>query len=618
MTEITSLTALYIFVMQLKTSTRHIRHQHTCLLTTCNNHTRADSYCSDVCARLGLGGNSIQSRSRRRTKAPTTTTSIIGTTDRLEAESPTIEATDRLTPQTNEPEAVTMVDPIRKNVLKNLTTTLTPILTRVTDELPEALATQVTNDPLEAAEALAAQIENAIYDYLGDDGDNGSKLCGTRYKVKVRSLLYNLRDKANQEFQRRVVRGDMSTETLAQMSSEDMANPELKSMSESLREKSIKNSVLKVENMPIIKKTHKGDIIMMPKEKKPSSKDRSSLPKLTTTSSSKDFNNATKLPTTPSFSASPSSASTASVKPTALANINKETMDELWKQIGITGSSETMEKQSEVEIGRRKKSSVDLEALLGAEDEDMDLYAGEDDEGDHSNLTGCWSGRVDMPDVASFDAQARQIGGRTLNQQEWHDILPSVMFVEGRIQMDSANKYVSSLDQSTSRDVVLLEVVCQSSTAANERHMQTLLNYFECRKRYGVVGHDKVKIKDFYLWPLYKSQPMPRALRAVSVEDKPRDVDMLLGVLVISKPRPGQPTPPPHGKQQAHHQYNPLPQSLHIQQDPPPFPYQQQQQRYQSQQQRPPSFPQLSNSSEPVNHSSQTPYNPSYPSYYPS
>jgi hypothetical protein len=307
-------------------------------------------------------------------------------------------------------------------------------------------------------------------------------------------------------------------------------------------------------------------------------------------------------------------------------------MDELWKQIGITRDSEAMEKQNEVEASQRKKSSVDLEALLGAEDEDMDLYAGEDDEGGSSDSTGCWSGRVDMPDVASFDAQARQIGGRTLTQQEWHDILPSVMFVEGRIRMDSANKYVSSLEQSTSRDIVLLEVACQSSTAANERHMQTLLNYFECRKRYGVVGHDKTKIKDFYLWPLYKSQPMPRALRAVSVEDKPRNVDMLLGVLVVSKPRPGQSIqPPPYGKQQTHHQYNPSQQSLHTQpqipyhhpsqhtqQDSSSFPYQLQRQRYQSQPQKPPSFPQLSDNSDHINNNSQSPYNPSYPSYYPS
>ncbi|KAI8336818.1 transcription factor S-II, central domain-containing protein [Chlamydoabsidia padenii] len=602
-----------------KTLTRNTRHQHTCLLATCNNHTRADSYCSDICARLDMaensGGVSSRPKSKKRSKSFSTT--------HLDTESTTSETSDDLetttvkivtTPSTaTDPEPVKTIDPIRKNVLKSLTTTLTPILTRATDELPEALAVQVANDPLEAAESLATQIEGAIFDHLGDenvssDNKQGGKQCGDRYKIKVRSLLYNLRDKANQEFQRRVVTGDMSTEALALMSSEDMANPELKSMSESLREKSIKNSVLKIETMPIIKKTHKGDIIMIPKkDNKDSSSTTKSFLKLTTTSNKDDpvstsNKKATYSPTTTSSTSSPVSTSTVSGTPLIPPVVTKETMDAIWKQIGITKNSEGTQQANDTNSNKKKKPSVDLEALLGEEDEGDTLYAVDEDEDE-----SCWNGRVDMPEVASFDAKARQIGGRTLTQQEWRDILPTDFFVEGRIRMDSADKYVSSMEQSTSRDVVLLEVECQSSTASNDRHMQTLLNYFECRKRYGVVGHDKTKIKDFYLWPLYKSQPMPHALRAVVMNEKqqqPREGDMFLGVLVISKPNPQQ------GGHQ--HKHRPRPPSLPTQQQqqsyqnqPSSLPYQSQ--RYQAQQKPSAPIPQLG--------TDQSHYNPSY---YPS
>ncbi|KAI8366092.1 transcription factor S-II, central domain-containing protein, partial [Radiomyces spectabilis] len=459
-------------------------------------------------------------------------------------------------------------NPIRKNVIRNMSNTLKSIIENALEKDPTLFESSDSPDNVlkatALAEELAKSIEEAMYTKLADavPGKPGRILCGERYKSKFRSLLYNLKDKANEIFQMRVVTGDLVPEELARMSSEDMANPELKSMSETLRKKSIKDSVLKLQNMPIIKKTHKGDIIMIPNKETNFSEEQQPPPPPSPLSvdihdRKRDYNDITK-----SDDATNSRKSSMSATPSTPTTAKTDPLDNILARIGVhaDGTSDTANNDR----NKKRKVTLDVEQLLG--DEDIQLEIGSDDEGvittrrtvnehgeevyeperkksEEPKPPVIWRGRVNMPQVAEFEGSARQIGGRTLSEAEWMDVLSPTMWIEGRIPRDRVTDYVTQTQYSTSREIVLLVIEPeprQPSTSAdvaqaNHQQAQSLLHYFESRKRYGVVGHNKTKIKDFYLLPLYKTQDIPDCLYVVRVDEIQRECDLFLGVLVISK-----------------------------------------------------------------------------------
>lgn len=61
---------------------------------------------------------------------------------------------------------------------------------------------------------IAAAIEEAVHSQKTD----------AEYKTRMRTIIFNLRDKKNPELRRRVVLGEVSPEEFAVMSSEEMAS----------------------------------------------------------------------------------------------------------------------------------------------------------------------------------------------------------------------------------------------------------------------------------------------------------------------------------------------------------------------------------------------------------
>lgn len=418
---------------------------------------------------------------------------------------------------------------------------------------------------LNIAELVAANIENAMYEHLAEPHPkfpaSKPQVCGEKYKGKFRSLLHNLKDKANEIFQLRVMTGDLSPEVLVSMSAEDMANPELKSMSETLRQKSIKNSVLKTQNMPIIKKTHKGDIIMMPSKDNASFVDeqagkRSPLVKL---DEKRDEHGSPRSPS--------SRKSSISLTPKSpMAKI--DTLDDILARMMPTSEGEEKGKRSADSPGdnkqKKRKVDIDMEKLLG--DEDVQLEFGSDDEGlvessiksdndmatdklEHNTATAksssddlrayslhpIWHGKTIMQQVAEFESSSFQIGGRCLADQEWADILSPTIWIEGRIPTDRVTDYLTQTQFSSSKELILIEIKCSQSASQGEA--DNLLKYFSSRNRYGVVARNKPIIKDFYIIPLTAQENLPDCLVALNhgVREKDRDRDMLLGIIVLNK-----------------------------------------------------------------------------------
>lgn len=431
-----------------------------------------------------------------------------------------------------------------------------------------------TPSAMQIAEQLAANIENAMFEHLAEPHPkfpaSKSQTCGERYKGKFRSLLYNLKDKANEIFQLRVITGDLAPEILVNMSGEDMANPELKSMSETLRQKSIKNSVLKIQNMPIIKKTHKGDIIMMPpQESNIYAEDqvakKSPLIKLDDQKFEQES------------SQSPSSRKSSLSMTPKSPTINTDTLDDILARMGSSTAGKDNGKGKRSAEGtvdkeqKKRKMELDMEKLLG--DEDVQFEFGSDDEGlitsgiksydndihlndaevsQYGTTTPSgspnsqdqvksyshhpiWHGKTIMQQVAEFESVALQVGGRYLAQAEWTDILSPTIWIEGRIPTDRVTDYLTQTQFSSSKELILVEIKC--SQPNGQQDADNLLKYFHSRQRYGVVARNKTTIKDFYIIPLAAQDHLPDCLVALNhkLTDHDRDRDMLLGIIVLNK-----------------------------------------------------------------------------------
>ncbi|ORY99535.1 transcription elongation factor S-II, partial [Lobosporangium transversale] len=71
--------------------------------------------------------------------------------------------------------------------------------------------------------------------------------CGKDYKAKFRSLFFNLKDKNNESLRARVLSGELEPHELVRLTPEELANPELQSIAEEVRKRSIHDSVLTIE-----------------------------------------------------------------------------------------------------------------------------------------------------------------------------------------------------------------------------------------------------------------------------------------------------------------------------------------------------------------------------------
>ncbi|KAI9250655.1 transcription factor S-II, central domain-containing protein [Helicostylum pulchrum] len=471
-------------------------------------------------------------------------------------------------------------NPVRRNVIKNMSSILKPIIDSALQENPDLFDSEQEKLPSEErAEKLARSIENTMLEQLGDmNKSQHRRTCGEPYKSKFRSLLYNLKDKQNKVFQVRVITGDLSPLELVKMSSEDMANPELKSMSEVLRKTALKNSVMKLDNTPIIKKTHKGDIIMVP------NKDNDTNQNMYSEQVESIHIEPTTIPTpsppTASYSPKVDERTISSFSPTTSTGSKLDPLDDILARIGIPAHDDNNKRNlsdaSTADLSKKRKVTLDVAELLGEEEETpfeveevdtSELLAPEQQENDNEQeqekadvemeevpevkeeekLPSIWQGRVNMPQVAEFEASARQIGGRILTEAEWAEVLSPTMWIEGRIPAERVTSYVTQSQYSNSREIVLLEIEPDTKTdqskpkeiqLTNATQSQTLLKYLDSRQRYAVVGHNKTKVKDFYLIPLYKVQHIPDCLYVVRVEETKRECDLFLGVLVLTKQQP--------------------------------------------------------------------------------
>lgn len=145
-------------------------------------------------------------------------------------------------------------DKTRKSVVQ----TLEQIFHKLVSKAAENGALPSDVDVAKYSRSLACEIEEAFYDvHASKRGD-----VGQRYRDRFRSLNFNLRNDKNESLQRQILTRELSPEECANLTSEQMLNPELRKLADEVRKESIRESVLKQETAPRVRRTHKGEEIV--------------------------------------------------------------------------------------------------------------------------------------------------------------------------------------------------------------------------------------------------------------------------------------------------------------------------------------------------------------------
>ncbi|PIK35600.1 putative death-inducer obliterator 1 isoform X2 [Apostichopus japonicus] len=391
----------------------------------------------------------------------------------------------------------------------------------VKKSLSDALCSR---DPEEATKT-ANIIEEALFKLHKDTG--------MKYKAKYRTLIFNLRDTKNKGLFRRVVQQKIDPAKLVQMSSEQLASKELAQW----REREAKHSlemIVQVEEerkeVPIIKKTHKGEIEVTEAD------DLSSL----------------QLPGRKVGGVEEGQGETAGLEGRGAGEAGGRGGQE-------TGRQEDGEEETAGQRGRQqktkgkkgakkeKKSSAVVKELVASFNRswnhssvdfrvnvviqtfttsfNLDEYGSCSEKGawigkrpswytpqtppthekPQKKVKSFWKGFLNMQDVAKFVAAAYHVSGPI---DILNELFPDSLEIRGRIPFHTVWDYFNKLKSAGSTELTVLRF--HVAHEEDKGLYGNLFNYFSTRERIGVVGgFEKPLIKDFYILPLPSHKPVP-------------------------------------------------------------------------------------------------------------
>lgn len=444
--------------------------------------------------------------------------------------------------------------------------------------------------PREKIEILAVDIEAQLNSCFKET---------PKYMAKFRSLLFNLRDQKNQGLVRNVLSGEVTPAKLVRMSPEEMASHELAKWRERENKHSIeliKRDAELTAQQVIVKKTHKGEeVISAPTVNKPddptATVDSQEPPTTPTKQSAKEIR--TPPPTATTVSSGPikmkitgvGSDSTRKIQPTEpleapSSTPNVELQAEEDPSTSIDNPSASIDKPKRIRVSIETKldpanlsrlreplirpseapveesnDSPNAEASPNAvtntheepEEDDDDAY----DPSDYiiqqksTNLehtTLCWTGTINMPDIAKFSASAKPVSGDVDFMREE---IEQNLLVCGRIAPDQVQGYIKKLRdlKSTNRNQILVIQLLPLNTE-DKANFENFFDYLYSRNRYGVIQASA--LKDFYILPIQQKGSIPEIIKPIKGPGiQNRDQNSLLGLLVRSKKSPSSYTPAP-------------------------------------------------------------------------
>ncbi|KAI7828626.1 transcription factor S-II, central domain-containing protein [Gamsiella multidivaricata] len=569
---------------QLGQKTSNLSNARDCALPTCLNEARATSdYCSEECAIKGIELEALQAVMNKDPRPaaimiPPAKSSAQAAARKLSSPVQPLSPIQLKSPGSPKAEQ----NPVRSTALKGLTDSLMVAF----ENKP-----QQQEADLEKASRLAAVIEKELYMFTATPGQSG---CGKDYKAKYRSLFFNLKDKNNESLRARVLSGELEPHELVRLTPEELANPELQSIAEEVRKRSIHDSVLTIEQEPFIKKTHKGDVSYIPgpsmmnessstSSTKPEDKDYDKEPNQDLTAEETPAEETVQAQQSSSKSTPVGSPTTDALdKLLARIQTNKRSGEEVLND-ALTGekrkklseggpdglawvsssSSYLPREPSPYSPSPSPSGSPALSSTtppgspppLMLEGIERRLKSGASSAS--KQVLPVWQGTVYMHQVTKFFARAVQVGGSRvipgrpssdplveMIAPEWADILTKTVSIDGRIPTAAVASYVAQQRQSATKEVVVVQFELEDPSPASlekrKAEFDKLFHYFYDKDRNGVVPNKGRHVKDMYLVPVASKDPLPVYLQnlmqveALVRAREPRK-DALFGVLIVNK-----------------------------------------------------------------------------------
>lgn len=412
-----------------------------------------------------------------------------------------------------------LADKVRQSVALALKKILVQVaLPEAADKNALNLPGQMTEDGF--AERLALKIEDALYTELANKPVKKPKKkdppvdVGPKYRDKFRTLSFNLRDEKNPTLRSRIIKGELTPKQIVTLTTEEMLNPELQKLAESVRQESIRDSVLKVNDAPRIRRTHKGDEIVETNED--SSESTRHINSNESTHGSEEIKHKSNL-----------------VKERTSDGTKKRKHVEFSDHVEYSDDRE--KRQRSVDYDQQNYAMDDVTSyspenspedtgLISDDDLELDSVLNESNNvSQNTELSksadkkkeeiGIWVGNVTMPGMAQFPGSAFHLQGTDNFSpfESWSEVmdLNEPIVIDGRLDENKAGTYLYAIRQSKS----LVSFVLRSDEPSGDQTgFNKVFDYYHSRKKVGVIKNKKGIVRDAYIVTIANTDPIPAYL----------------------------------------------------------------------------------------------------------
>ncbi|KAI0169199.1 hypothetical protein GGR52DRAFT_574420 [Hypoxylon sp. FL1284] len=384
-------------------------------------------------------------------------------------------------------------------------------------------------------ERLAIEIERAFQDTHPNTSHNASQL---------RTLVFSLKN--NIELAAQVLNRSLPPPSFAIMTGDELATKELQRETAEMKARAEKQSIMITDDAPRVRRTHKGEEVVDADNVTGEADNMPSNLRLRAAREASESGNANNEPGASSadVTASPvnirgRSASSAGPLRVDTQQSPKRPDFDIGKVFSSVGSpSSTHQRRASTQVqSAGPGDDPDVDRLLQEDGNDSPPYSPTD----NIDPEVVWRGPLRMTTLADIDMVAKHVGGADLSKAAgiaWTDLIPPVLTVAGRINEEKATPYLCGFRYNNQVDLVITSLSLAHSADSNARkQFLAVLEYFQSKNRYGVVGEKKLgNVRDTYLMPVPEGDgPLPELVLNIADHTVPlkRSEPMLLMVFVV-------------------------------------------------------------------------------------
>lgn len=348
-------------------------------------------------------------------------------------------------------------------------------------------------------EHFAIRVEHALYmQYAAENNDLGGQ-----YKNQMLQIYFNI--EKNDSLMLKMLNGSLESQTLAVMSSDEMANEKLQAEMAAMIEQSDKQNILVQDDGPRIRRTHKGEELI------DNQNDHVTSEAISTSFIPRDRDSsAAKMEDTDAIS--PNSSRPEPM----LARQSSSNFDinNVWSNVQQAPAIERRVSYAtripEPAPTNLVNDDADIDRLLNDDASDVESVI----EAHESNIV--WKGLLTMPVVGTpeafitkFQAQAHHVAGSDLsNRVPLLSLFVDNIEVVGAIPVQEADSYLCSLAASRNTDVCVLQLTAQNDDPASQAEFRKLYDKCLVKSRVLAIATPyNLRIRDAYVAALGSNAP---------------------------------------------------------------------------------------------------------------